>query len=128
MLLKIDVHSILNFVDQLNSKIFEKWFLTNMNAPHHLTTSGYVAVPPADGRVLGHAPRRLAGVGVTAVVLVLGQLVVVVGVWGVRIPHLTGQAGHRVTHGPDIITTVRGVGTLCCVCSKKREEWVDSFI
>lgn len=32
MLLKIDVHSIFNFVDQLNSKIFEKWFSTNMNA------------------------------------------------------------------------------------------------
>lgn len=83
----------------------------------HLTTSGYVAVPPADGRVHGHAPGCLAGVGVAAVVLVLGQLVVVVGVWGVRIPHLTGQASQCVTHCSDIVTTVRGVGTLRGVCT-----------
>ena len=89
---------------------------------------GDVAGFPAGLWVLGVAPRRLAVVRVPAVVLVLVQMVVVVGVRHLGVPSLTGQARLCVTDCSCVVTAIRGVSAFCRNYSKNGENFENSAL
>lgn len=86
------------------------------------TTNGYIAQLVTYIRVLCITPGSLAPVGVPTVVLVLGQVAVAVGVGGLGVPPLTGDAGLGVTDSTHVVHASRRVGTLCRNCNEKKYE------
>lgn len=86
------------------------------------TTNGYIAQLVTYIWVLCITPGPLAPVGVPTVVLVLGQVAVAVGVGGLGVPPLTGDAGLGVTDSTHVVHASRRVGTLRRNCNEKKNE------
>ena len=77
-----------------------------------LTTPWYITELPAGVRVLSVTPRSLTAVCVSAIVLVLVQVIIFVGVGRLGVPSLTREARFSVAYSSRVVPTVNGEGTL----------------